>query len=277
MYTKGDFHLHTNASDGGYSPEDLIELVSKEGFDIMSITDHDTLDSVERGIKYGTKLGIKVIPGIELSTMYKGETIHILGYFRDDNYKSKDFNNFLIGMGEYRIYRGKKIIENLKKYFHIEVSYEKVVESAKGVIARPHIAKAIIDKGYNYTWKYIFDNILGKDSPAYIPNKKIDVSEGIQMLKDLNAVVVLAHPVLIKNSSIDEMMQFDFDGIEAIYPLNSKEDEKKFLDTAKKYNKFITAGSDFHGLGKNDTTHGKPGDICLEGKRLCAFLSALNL
>ena len=96
------------------------------------------------------------------------------------------------------------------------------------------------------------------------------------MLKKLNAIVVLAHPVLIKNSSIDEMLSFDFDGIEAIYPQNTKK-QKAFLKAkAREYNMLITAGSDFHGITASDTSHGTIGSVSLRGSELEAFVNALE-
>ena len=276
MYNRGDFHLHTNASDGKLSPKELINAAYKSGLDIIAITDHDTTLSVEEAIREGLDKNIRVIPGIELSTIHNNESIHILGYFKDDKYKDEDFQNFLKDMDNYRIVRAKKIVENLDTFFKIKLDYDKILEDAKGVIARPHIAKAIMSAGYRYDWKYIFDNLLSNDSPAYVQTKKISTAEGISMLKRLNALVVLAHPVLIKNSSIDEMLTFNFDGIEAVYPINTKKQKSFFKAKAKEYDKFITAGSDFHGITTSDTSHGVIGSVFLSHNELTAFVNVLE-
>ena len=276
MYNRGDFHLHTNASDGKLSPKELINTAYKSGLDIIAITDHDTTLSVEEGIREGLDKNIRVIPGIELSTIHNNESIHILGYFKDDKYKDEDFQNFLKDMDNYRILRARKIVENLDTFFKIKLDYEKILEDAKGVIARPHIAKAIMNAGYRYDWKYIFDNLLSNDSPAYVQTKKISTEDGISMLKNLNALVVLAHPVLIEKSSIDEMLSFDFDGIEAVYPINTKKQKAFFKAKAKEYNKFITAGSDFHGITTSDTSHGVIGSVFLSHNELAAFVNILE-
>ncbi|MGV8979841.1 PHP domain-containing protein [Clostridium sp.] len=276
MYNKGDFHLHTNASDGKLSPKELIYTASTRGLDIIAITDHDTTLNVEEGIREGERENIRVVPGIELSTIHNKESIHVLGYFKDDKYKNGDFQNFLKDMEIYRKTRAEKIVENLDTFFDIKLDYEKILEDAKGVIARPHIAKAIMNAGYRYDWKYIFDNLLSNDSPAYVQTKKISTADGIDMLKKVNALVVLAHPVLIKNSSIDEMLRFDFDGIEAVYPINTKK-QKSFLKAkAKEYNKFVTAGSDFHGITTSDTSHGVIGSVFLSHNELAIFVKALD-
>jgi len=276
MYNRGDFHLHTNASDGKLSPKELIHEASLNGLDIIAITDHDTTLNVEEGIREGISNNIRVIPGIELSTVHNNESIHILGYFKDDKYKNPAFQSFLKDIDDFRLFRGRKIVENLDTFFKIKLDYQKVLEAAKGVVARPHIAKAIIDAGYKYDWKYIFDNFLSNDSPAYVHIKRISTADGISILKEVNALVVLAHPVLIKNTSIDEMLGYDFDGIEAVYPINTKK-QKSFLKLkAKEYGKLITAGSDFHGITKCDTKHGLVGCVSLSNEELATFVNALD-
>lgn len=273
MYLKGDFHLHTTASDGKRTPEELVNLAKEKSIDIIAVTDHDTTAALEKVREECSRAGLGFIPGIELSTLHNNESIHLLGYFTDDKYNNKDFQVFLHDMKSYRINRAKKIVRNMKEHFGIEIDYARVYESAEGVIARPHIAKAIIEAGYDYSWDYIFENIISKDSPAYVPNKEVSIPEGIAILKSIDAVVVLAHPVLIRKSKPEDLMIFDLDGIEAIYPLNSPEDTKRFTAVAKEHNKLITAGSDFHGTDLGDTKHGDIGCTYLEGDLLKEFTS----
>lgn len=272
MDIRADFHLHTNASDGKLSPKELVQLAKEQDLKLIAITDHDTTDSLYEGILEGERLGIKVIPGIELSTIYNDESIHILGYFTDDSYKDSNFQNFLSEIQDYRIYRAKKILSNLDEFFNIKLDYEDVRNSAQGVVARPHIAKAIIDKGYPYTFQYIFDNIIGKNSVAYVQNKNISLNEGISILRDLNAVVILAHPKLIKKTSIEAIVKFNFHGLEAIYYLNSIEEQEKYINVALKNNKLISCGSDFHGI-ESDVKHGYIGSMDSTLKELEDFIN----
>ncbi|MEK6266344.1 MAG: PHP domain-containing protein [Clostridium sp.] len=276
MYIRGDFHLHTNASDGKLNPKELIYEAYASGLDIIAITDHDTTLNVEEGIREGVIKNIRVIPGIELSTIHNDESIHILGYFKDDKYKDPHFQNLLYDMANYRIVRAEKIVENLDTFFNIKLDYKQISDEAKGVIARPHIAKAIINAGYKYDWKYIFDVLLSNDSPAYVQTKKISTADGISLLREHNAIVVLAHPVLIKKSSIDEMLRFNFDGIEAVYPQNSKKQKAHLKAKAREYNLLITAGSDFHGITTSDTSHGVIGSASLSHNELATFVNALD-
>ena len=271
-----DFHVHTNFSDGILSPKNVIDRAKKNNVSILAITDHDTVDGIIEAISVANDKDIKLIPGIELSCNYNNESIHLLGFFKDDSYKSQELLNILNEIKNRRIIRAKNMIEKLKEKFDINIDFNKVSELGGNIIARPHIARAIIDAGYPYTQDYIFDNFIGKDKPAYIPTTKISLEEGIEILHKFNAITVLAHPILIKNTPLEEFLKFKLDGIEAIYYLNSKEQEKYLINFAKKNNLLITAGSDCHGDFINDDRHGDIGDMRLSEEDLSKFLKALN-
>ncbi|GAA0746032.1 hypothetical protein [Clostridium oceanicum] len=169
------------------------------------------------------------------------------------------------------------MLQKLKEIYNINLDFNKILEDSKGILARPHIAKAIIDEGYPYTWNDIFNNLIGDNCPAYVPNKILPTEEGINLLKKSGALVVLAHPVLIKKIEIKELMKLDFDGIEAVYYINSKNDTRKFKSIASKYNKIITGGSDFHGIDTSDNKHApKLGTIHLDEDNIKKFLKNLK-
>lgn len=273
---KVDFHVHTNFSDGLLSPKDVVKRASNNDVSILAITDHDTIDGISEAIEESKLHNIKIIPGIELSTNYNGESIHVLGYFKDDSYKEKDFIEFLDKIKNRRLNRAKEMIQKLKDIFNIEIKFEDVIKYGENVVARPHIAKAIIDAGYPYTQDYIFDNFIGKGKPAYIETTKITVKEGVDLLHKYNALVFLAHPILINNSNISDFLQFNFDGIEGIYFLNSKTQEKELLDFANKNNLLVSAGSDCHGDFINDSRHGDIGDMNLDENYINLILEKLN-
>ncbi|BFK80654.1 PHP domain-containing protein [Clostridium baratii] len=273
---KVDFHVHTNFSDGLLSPKAVVKRASNNGVSILAITDHDTIDGISEAIEESKLHNIKIIPGIELSTNYNGESIHVLGYFKDDSYKEKEFVEFLDKIKNRRIHRAKEMIQKLKDVFNIKIKFEDVIKYGENVVARPHIAKAIIDAGYPYTQDYIFDNFIGKGKPAYIETTKITVKEGVDLLHKYNAIVFLAHPILINNSNISDFLQFNFDGIEGVYFLNSKTQEKELLDFANKNNLLVSAGSDCHGDFINDTRHGDIGDINLDENYINLILEKLN-
>lgn len=271
-----DLHTHSTASDGKFSPKEVVKKAYDRGVKYLALTDHDTLSGIAEAKEEAEKLGLNFIPGIELSTTYKGETIHILGYFRGDDYKNPELNNYLEDIKKKRIERAHEIVRRLKKFNDIEIDVNEVLKNGKDTIARPHIAKAIIDAGYNYSKEYIFDNFIGDHCPAYIPANKLGSEDGIKLLRKYNAVVVLAHPVLLKKLDIMDVLHLDFDGIEGIYSLNTPEATENFLKIVDKKGLITSCGSDSHGHEDDDAKHGILGSQSMEESRVEKFLNKLN-
>ncbi len=271
---KADLHMHTTYSDGRKSPEEVIKRAKAKEIDIIAVTDHDTVSGVDHIKKLADKAGITYIPGVELSTVEDNKSVHILGYFRDDSYKKDEIQDYFKFIKEAREKRAKKIIKNLKQYFDIEITYERVHDIANGIIARPHIAKAIIEQYPEYTHDDIFDTMIGDTCKAYVPTSELDVASGIKLLRDHNCLVVLAHPTLLKPNIKDKVLSYNFDGLEAKYYRNQPGDEKYFRELAESRNMLITAGSDYHGI-EGDTKHGDLGDVTLTGEDLNQFLKNL--
>ena len=295
--TKVDFHVHSTCSDGLLTPENVVKRAYEKSVKYLALTDHDTVSGLDIAKAKAKSLGINFIPGIELSTNYNKESIHILGFFKDESYKDKKLINYLDELKERRNIRAIKMIEKLKEEFNIIIDKDKIFKKANGnVIARPHIAYEIIESGYNYTKDEIFKKFIGKDCPAYVPTTKISPEEGINILRKHNALVFLAHPILIKKSPLTDFLSFGFDGIEGlahpilikkspltdflsfgfdgiegVYFQNSKDDEKRFINFALENNLLISAGSDCHGDFNGDTRHGDIGCMDLEEKYLKAF------
>lgn len=257
---KCDLHTHSICSDGRFKPEEIIQMAKERNLDYISLTDHDTLSGVNDAMEEAKKLNVNFIPGIELSTEYNGESIHVLGFFNKESYNNPRLNIILEEFKEKRISRAYKIVENLKKFHNIELDINKVLSNGKDTIARPHIAKAIIDAGYPYDHDYIFKNFIGNDCPAYVPSTKLSTIDGIKLLKEFNALVFLAHPVLVKKTPVEDLLKLGFDGLEAIYYKNTPSDTDKFLDLAMKMNLYISCGSDCHGI-PSDISHGNVGDV----------------
>ena len=271
-----DLHTHSTASDGKFSPKEVVKKAYDRGVKYLALTDHDTVSGIAEAKEEAEKLGLNFIPGIELSTTYKDETIHILGYFRGDDYKNPELNNYLEDIKKKRIERAHEIVRRLKKFNDIEIDVNEVLKNGKDTIARPHIAKAIIDAGYNYSKEYIFDNFIGDHCPAYIPANKLDAEEGIKLLRTYNALVILAHPVLLKKLHVLDVLELDFDGIEGIYGLNTPEETANFLKIVDKKDILTSCGSDSHGHEEDDTKHGILGSQSMEEHRLEKFLNKLN-
>ena len=270
-----DLHTHSTASDGTSSPTEVVKRANAANVKYLALTDHDTVSGIEEAIEAAKSLDMTFIPGIELSTYFNKESIHVLGFFKGDGYKDKDLNDFLNSIKTKRIERAKKIVENLAKFHDIHITLESIMKNGKDTIARPHIAKAIMDAGYEYDKEYIFEHFIGNDCPAYIPSVQIDTKDGVELLKKHGAVVVLAHPVLLKKSSFQDVLALGFDGLEGIYPMNSEEDTEKFLNYAKEHNLITSCGSDSHG-GEDDLKHGSLGSMKMDEEWLNKFLTKLK-
>lgn len=274
---KVDFHVHTTFSDGVLSPTEVVQRAHENNVKYLAITDHDTLNGLNEAIYESLKYNITLISGIELSTQHNDESVHILGFFKDDTFRNEELIQELNKIKNHRIIRAKTIVHKLKEEFNIEVNFEKILKDANDTIARPHIAREIVKCGYPYTVDEIFHMFIGKGCKAYVPTLKLSTSDGLMLLKKYNALVFLAHPKLISNSNIDEFLAMNFDGLESIYYQNTHEENQFYLKLANEHNLLISCGSDFHGSLKTDTRHGDIGSVELPSEYLSKFLSALTI
>ncbi len=242
---KCDLHIHTTASDGLFEPEQVVQMASKNHVTTIAITDHDTVEGVSRAIYTGKIFNVKVIPGIEFSSTYKGKDVHILGYFID--YKNSDVTEFLKMLKDKREKRAFKIVQKLNR-MGFSIEFDRVKEIAhEGSIGRPHIARALKEKGYIGSQNEAFHGIIGENDSAYVPKLKIEVKEAIKFLRFAKSVVVLAHPGLIQSKEIvNELLEFDFDGIEVYHPKHSDTDIQYFKTLSREHGLLFTGGSDFH-------------------------------
>lgn len=239
-----DLHLHTTASDGMYSPAELVKKAHEIGLKTIAITDHDTLDGIEEAKQAGNEFGIQVIAGVELSTKYKGRNIDILGY---DISVNTELSQVLRQMREGRKNRVIRIIEKFVD-LGMPITLDDVNEFSQGdVIARPHIAKAIVKKGYVSDFQTVFDEYLADGKPCAQDKLVFSSQEAIKLIHRSNGKAVLAHPVLIHDEAlVREMMQLEYDGIEVWHRLHNKEDQIRYQHLAKEFCLTMTGGSDFH-------------------------------
>lgn len=254
-----DLHVHSNASDGTYTPEELVNYAAEKNLDCFALTDHDTVSGVEKAIAAAAKLSsdnrkITIIPGVELSTAYNKKDVHILGLFVD--YKDECFINRLCQFNTLRAERNNKMCELLKNE-SIDISMEKMKEKfGDTVITRAHFARYLLDNGYTSNINEAFKKYLNAGCPCYVPKIKCTPIEAINIIKEAKGFPILAHPLLYNMTDeeldklIAELKGAGLMGIEAVYSLNTGNDEEKLLALAKKHNLLITGGSDFHGNNK---------------------------
>lgn len=272
---KADLHMHTTFSDGRKTYQEVMDLAKKNGVDVIAVTDHDSIRDVEKLQAYAEKIGIRYIPGIELSTLYKGKSVHLLGYFTDDSYLNEELLAYTKKIKHDREQRARKMIDLLEEHFDIKITYEDVKKEAYGIIARPHIAKAIMRRYPGYTHDEIFDTMIGDNCKAYLPSVELSLDEGLAFLNKFSCLTVLAHPVLVKNHIKEDVFKRSYDGLEAIYYQNTEEDTIRYINMAKERGILYTAGSDYHGI-ENDSKHGEIGTCTISGEPLKNFLAKFD-
>ena len=241
---KLDLHMHSTYSDGTLTIKELVDKAGSYKMSGIAITDHDNIESWKE--IDNNNFNIYVIKGVEISTRYKNDVVHILGYYLNDNGEYTGLINKLNEICEQRKNRVKEIIKKLES-FNIIITYDEVMKHADGAVARPHIVKAILEKytDRGYTFDSLFEDYLGNDKPAYIELKEFGSYEAINLLHENHCIAVLAHPWSIKKFDYKEILQYGLDGLECDMTY-AVVDSRKYLEFAKENNLIVTAGSDFH-------------------------------
>ena len=249
MNAKIDLHVHSNASDGKYSPAQLVQLAARNGLTLLAITDHDTVGAVAAAQAEAQGFcALKVIPGVEISSHAPGNEVHILGYFVDTS--NADFLQQLAAQSESRMDRACAIVEKLHT-LGLKISLERVKQLAgDGSIGRPHIAQALMEKGYVSSFQEVFERYLGQGCPAYVERIKITPEEAVMLILRSGGLPVLAHPTTISNAEelIAHLCTIGLVGMECYYKDYSNRQRCEMADLARYYGLIATGGSDFHGI-----------------------------
>jgi len=242
-----DLHVHTTASDGTDSPEQVVLAAKKIGLGAIAITDHDTFAGIQPATEAGQKCGLKVIPGIELSTEYHQLEIHILGYLPDMS--DKALVERIAQFRAYRVKRMEKMVAKLRK-LGLPVELDRVLEIAgNGAAGRPHLATAMLESGIIDNANAAFTEYIGKKCVAYVPRHQITPKDAILLIRQAHGIPVLAHPGSSNASSlIPELIEAGLVGIEAYHPAHSWELSEYYRKMGENHNLIVTGGSDYHGL-----------------------------
>jgi len=249
-----DLHSHTSASDGTFSPKELVNLAKSVGIEAIAITDHDTIEGLPEALEEGKKKGIEVIPGVEISIDHQPGSMHVLGLFLD--IKSNKLNEYLTDLQTSRSSRNPQIIEKLNE-LGLTITMEEVQKiSGGGQVGRPHIAAALLKNEYVRSIQQAFDKYLKKGATAYFERHRLTRERAVEMIHDAGGLVILAHPgtLGVNASSFDilmsELKDVGFDGIEVFYNSHSQVDEDRLMKIVDKYGFVISGGTDFHGENK---------------------------
>ncbi len=244
-----DLHLHTTCSDGLDTPEELVETAVSNGYSVISITDHDTVDGVIRGMAAARGTPLELIPGIELSSLYDEKDVHIIGYYIDCD--DKAFIKRIQFFMEKRYERAEEIVICLN-YLGLDLSIETVLKVAHGApIGRPHIAEALLSENLTTTYNEAFALYIGTYGPAYVPKYKVTPQEAIDLILNNGGIPVIAHPgSLNRDKLIEELIECGLMGIEVIHPVHTLEKQRYYQKLADKYGLIATGGSDWHGKAR---------------------------
>ncbi|TVY00682.1 PHP domain-containing protein [Cohnella terricola] len=263
MSNGADLHTHTVFSDGMFTPETNVRMALEAGLAAIAITDHDTVAGIPDALEAGRKLGIVVVPGVELSTSSNGKDIHILGY----GYTLDDpvWLGRLEALRNLRNSRNEAILANLER-LGIPITADDLAHAAgksdrrDKSVGRPHIAQALVDKGFVADVREAFDKYLAEGKPAYAAQARLAPDEAIRWIHEAGGKAVIAHPGIYgADNLVLPILDAGADGIEAYHSEHDPEQESRYAQWAAMRGIMATGGSDFHGVKNGEAFHGAIG------------------
>jgi len=264
---KVDLHVHTNKSDGTFSPEEAVDYACTLGLSAIAITDHDTVLGIQPAMVRGDKYGIEVIPGIEISAEWVENgvelEVHMLGYFID--HRNSGFQKRLYELSNLRMKRAEIILGKLRGH-NIKIDMDELKEflqpSESGTpwVGRLHIAQAMVKKGCVKSINRAFDQYIGNGKCCYVPKHQLTPEGAVQMIKEMKGLAVIAHPGLLNQefsaSLIRRLVKNGLDGIEIYYPKHSPTTIRNMEMLAAENSILATGGTDCHGFAKGNILMG---------------------
>jgi predicted metal-dependent phosphoesterase TrpH len=263
MSSKIDMHTHTTASDGACTPTENVRFAKEAGLVALAITDHDTMAGIHEAVEAGNALGIRVIPGVEVSTAIGRQDIHILGYNMDMS--NTAFQAFLSDQQHVRGRRNQQLVARLNE-LGVDVTIEEILRETPTLqghadaIGRPHFAQALIRRGLVGSTQEAFEVYLMLGGLAFVGIARVEPEVAIDQIRAAGGKAVLAHPGLYrKDEDVRRVLNYGIDGIEAYHSDHTPEQEAYFVELSKQYGIVATAGSDFHGTRNGELFHGPIG------------------
>lgn len=255
MNRTADLHLHTCFSDGTERPRRVVELAHAAGLSAIAITDHDILDGYHEAAAAAQEHGLELIPGLEMSASQDGREVHVLGFFVDLNHRA--FQQRLADQRTRRIARIRDMVARLQQLGLVITPEEVLAAAQEGAVGRPHVAQALVRRGYVSTSREAFDRYIGANGPAYIPGSPLDPKEAIQSIRQAGGIPVLAHPIYLKDDTMIERLHQDgLVGLEVYHSSHTPQDIHRYEQLADRLGLLRTGGTDYHGASKEGSPIG---------------------
>jgi 3',5'-nucleoside bisphosphate phosphatase len=246
-----DLHSHSSFSDGTETPTRNVAMALERGLDGLGVTDHDTTAGLQEASAAAAGTELEVVPGIEFSAEYSGASLHVLAYWIDAEHAG--LVEELRRLTDTRFRRGEMMIEKLRDLGY-DISFERVREIAGAeLIARPHIAQAMVEAGIVATEKQAFERFISDDGPAYVPKHALHPMAALALIREAGGICVLAHPGMWKGSGsvpdelIEQMAAGGMAGLEVDHPDHEDEQRTRYRELARRLDLVPTGGSDCHG------------------------------
>jgi predicted metal-dependent phosphoesterase TrpH len=250
-----DLHTHTVYSDGSQTPDELVQEAAAKGLTAIAVTDHDTVDGLPEALAAGERLGIEVVPGVEINLEHDRVTMDVLGYFLAGA-PTSELQQELAELRIYRVERNDRMLERLAELGLPLRAEDLAAAGENGAVGRPHIGEAMVRRGYVSSISEAFELYLRRGAPAWVDRRRLGLGRALKLLRASGALPVLAHPGIIRTDAagldhiVRDAARAGLAGIECYYPLHDEETVVRCLDLAEKYALVPTGGSDYHGSVK---------------------------
>lgn len=249
-----DLHAHSTASDGSREPADVVREAKRIGLAAIALTDHDTVAGITEAVTAGEALGVRVVPGVELSAVEGDVETHILGLHLSDTH---ELEAKLIELREMRRSRAERMVQRLND-LGVRIEFASVLEQAAGgAIGRPHVARAMIAEGWAVDFRDAFDRYLGNGRPAYVTKERLPVTDAVMLIHRSGGLAILAHPSHSgTRERIAAFVEQGMDGVEVRHPSHSSEDISRLAALVQHFSLVPSGGSDWHGSADGPRTLG---------------------
>ncbi len=250
-----DLHSHTDRSDGTFTPQELVAEAVRVGLSALAITDHDTFQGYYDAVPFAADAGLELICGIELSTRYQGNSVHLLGYFLHSA-PSAELQTWLAFLLENRRERNVRLIHKLQS-LGVDITLAEVEARGKTLTARPHFARVLMEKGYAKDVQNAFDLYLDESAKGYVQRHEVPMEDALERILKAGGIPSLAHPVRVAKNNweklagyVEDLAGYGLRAVEVYHSDHSPENVSYYKSLADRNDLAVTGGSDFHGGNK---------------------------